>query len=67
MSAPGSSTVEVGSEDAVLDWRLSELIAAGYESGDAFLLATQMEIDLHLATDLPLSGCPHKTAVRILL
>lgn len=57
----------MGSKDAVLEWRLAELIAAGYESGDAFLLAAQMEIDLHLATDLPLRGCSHKMAVRILL
>jgi hypothetical protein len=64
---PGGSTAEVEAEDGILSWRLEELIAAGYEPDDALLLAKQMEIDLHLATELPLRGCPHKTAVRILL
>ena len=63
---PSGSTAEVGAED-VVDWRLTELIAAGYESDDALLLARRVEVDLHLATDLPLRGCPHKTALRILL
>jgi hypothetical protein len=63
---PAGSTAEAGAEDGILDWRLKQLIAAGYEPDDALLLAKQMEIDLHLAADLPLRGCPHKTAVRIL-
>jgi hypothetical protein len=60
---------EAGSEadEGVLGWRLEELIAAGYESGDALLLAAHAEVDLHLATDLPRRGCPHKTALHILL
>jgi hypothetical protein len=56
-----------GTEELVLGWRLDELIAAGYESGDALLLAADAEVDLHLATDLPRRGCPHKTALHILL
>lgn len=56
-----------GAEETVLSWRLEELIAAGYESGDALFLAAHAEIDLHLATDLPRRGCPHKTALHILL
>jgi hypothetical protein len=64
---PSGSTAEAGAEEGIFDWRLTELIAAGYESDDAVLLATQVEVDLHLATDLPLRGCPHKTALRILL
>jgi hypothetical protein len=58
---------QAGTEEFVLDWRLTELIAAGYESGDALLLAAHAEVDLHLATDLPRRGCPHKTALHILL
>ena len=57
-----SSTTEL-----VLEWRLKELIAAGYESGDALLLAAEAEVDLHLATELPRRGCPYKTALHILL
>jgi hypothetical protein len=51
----------------VIEWRLDELIAAGYERNDALTLARRVEVDLHLAADLPRRGCPHKTAIRILL
>jgi hypothetical protein len=64
---PIGSEAESGVEDGVFDWRLAELISAGYESHDAVILATRAEVDLHLATDLPRRGCPHKTAIRILL
>jgi hypothetical protein len=54
-------------EALTLNWRLEELLAAGYEEGDALLLAADIEIDLHLATALPRRGCPHKLALNILL
>ena len=63
---PSGSRAELGGEDGVFGWRLAELVAAGYESDDALLLAAQVEVDLHLAADLPRRGCPHKTALRIL-
>ena len=53
--------------DQVVGWRLIVLEAAGYTPGAALELATSLEVDLHLATDLPRHGCPHETAVRILL
>jgi hypothetical protein len=54
-------------EAAVFCWRLSELLDAGYEYEDALALSSDTEVDLHLAIDLPQRGCPHPTALRILL
>ena len=48
-------------------WRLDELLEAGYALDDALTLTTTPDLDLHLAVDLPRRGCPHATAVRILL
>ena len=54
-------------EVEILQWRLRELLKAGYARDDALTLTTKREVDLHLAVDLPRRGCPHATAVRILL
>jgi len=51
----------------VLCWRLAQLSEAGYTDEEAFVLATGLAVDLHQATDLVRNGCPHGTAVRILL
>jgi hypothetical protein len=59
--------VESGAEELLLSWRPEELLATGNEAGDALLLAADAEVDLHLAADLPRRGCPHKTALHILL
>jgi hypothetical protein len=40
---------------------------AGYERGDALLLAFDPAVDLHRATDLLRAGCPPATAIRILV
>ena len=48
-------------------WRLEELLEAGYALEDALTLTVEREVDLHVAVDLPRRGCPHATAVRILL
>ncbi len=64
---PTGGEVEARAVELVLGWRLEELVAAGYEAGDALLLAAHTEVDLHLAADLPRRGCPHKTALHILL
>jgi hypothetical protein len=52
---------------AVLRWRLEELTQAGYQDSAALAIATDLEIDLHLAIDLPRRGCPVALAARILL
>jgi hypothetical protein len=53
--------------ETILRWRFEELLRAGYEAGEAMILASHVEVDLHLATDLVGHGCPTATALRILL
>ena len=53
--------------ESILTWRFDALVRAGYESGDALVLATRIEVDLHAATDLLGRGCPPDAALRILL
>jgi hypothetical protein len=52
---------------SVLSWRITVLDRAGYDEGDAVLLAAVTEVDLHLAVDLLERGCSPDTALRILL
>jgi hypothetical protein len=52
---------------AVRDWRLRQLLRAGFDPQDAALLADHVEIDLHEALRLVERGCPPKTALEILL
>ena len=54
-------------EVEVFRWRLDELLGAGYAINDALTLTAMCEVDLHVAIELPRRGCPHATAVRILL
>ena len=51
----------------VLSWRVEQLIAVGYDSDAAFVLALDRSVDLHEATALVRRGCPPETAFRILL
>jgi hypothetical protein len=53
--------------DPILNWRLEQLMQAGYEAEDALQLAVRAEVDLHRAVSLLREGCPPKTALRILL
>ena len=73
-SLVGSETAPIGFDDSaedaydrVLRWRCAELRRAGYGLKDAILLAVNSEVDLRLALDLPARGCPHETALRILV
>ena len=50
----------------VLGWRIEQLIAAGFDSDAAFVLALDRNVDLHEAIELVGRGCPPATAVRIL-
>jgi hypothetical protein len=54
-------------DSAIFDWRLSELTRAGYSPADAWLLASNREVDLRTAERLLAQGCPPPTALRILL
>ena len=51
----------------VLGWRIERLIAAGFDSDAAFVLALDRNVDLHDAIKLVGRGCPPSTAVRILI
>jgi hypothetical protein len=64
--ATKTAQLDRSERDRVVNWRLRELLAAGYGEEDALELALALQVDLHLAIDLPQRGCPHKTAVRIL-
>jgi hypothetical protein len=55
-------------EDArVLDWRIEELLRAGFPELLALEIAATIEVDLHAALELRDRGCPAETAARILL
>jgi len=51
----------------VLGWLIEQLIAAGFDSDAALVLALDRTIDLHEATELVRRGCPPQTAFRILI
>jgi hypothetical protein len=53
--------------ESVLRWRFEELVRVGYDAGDAMVLASHVEVDLHGAIDLVTHGCSTATAMRILL
>jgi hypothetical protein len=53
--------------DRVQEWRAEELERAGYPVRDAARLAERHDVDLHLAIDLILQGCPVPVAVEILV
>jgi hypothetical protein len=53
--------------ESVLRWRFEALVRGGYDAGEAMILASHVEVDLHRATDLVVRGCPTATALRILL
>ena len=51
----------------VLGWRIEQLIAVGFDSDAALVLALDRNVDLHEATELVRRGCPPQTAFRILI
>jgi hypothetical protein len=53
--------------ERVVLYRAEELERAGYSRLAASAIAARRDVDLHLALWLPRNGCPHGTAVRILL
>ena len=53
--------------ETVLRWRFEALVRGGYDAGEAMILASHVEVDLHMATDLVARGCATATAMRILL
>ena len=56
----------VSEHERVLDWRFDALEDAGFNPVAALVLA-ESGVDHHAAANLLASGCPHDTALRILL
>jgi hypothetical protein len=56
----------VSEHERVLDWRFDALEDAGFNPVAALVLA-ESGVDHHVAANLLASGCPHDTALRILL
>lgn len=67
MSTTESEQVDAPELDEVLRWRFEVLVRAGYDVGNAMIVASRAEVDLHQATDLVQRGCPPDTALRIVL
>lgn len=67
MSTTESEQLEAPEQQEVLRWRFEVLVRAGYDAGNAMILASHAEVDLHQASDLLRSGCPPDTALRIVL
>lgn len=63
----GTEIRRLSEGERVLLWRAEELERAGYSVAAASALAAQRDVDLHVALELPKNGCPHSTALRILL
>jgi hypothetical protein len=55
------------STEEIVDWRFEQLLRVGYESRQAHVLSQRVEVDLHQAVDLVLTGCPPGLALQILL
>ena len=67
MTAAQFEELETPEVEMVLRWRFEELIRAGYEAGNALILASHLEVDLHAAASLLARGCPPKLAMQIAL
>jgi hypothetical protein len=67
MTAAQFELLDARAAEDVLRWRFDELVRAGYDAEQALVVASHVEVDLHVATDLLAQGCPVGTALRILL
>lgn len=66
MAATQLDSASAAEVHRILRWRYEQLAHAGYGNDDAVVLASNPDVDLHLAVDLLRRGCPTKIAVRIL-
>ena len=64
MTAAQFEQQEAPEMEAVLRWRFEELVRAGYDPGSAMIIASNVEVDLHLATSLLARGCPPTSRCR---
>jgi hypothetical protein len=67
MAAATEVQIQDSERERVERWRAEALERVGYDTTSAALLATQHDVDLHLAIELVERGCSPETALRILL
>jgi hypothetical protein len=67
MTAAQFEELDAPQAEEVLRGRFEVLVGAGYDPGNALLLASHVEVELGLAVDLVTRGCPPSTALRIVL
>lgn len=67
MTAAQFEDLHVDEAAEVLAWRFDALCRSGYDLDAAAVLAANIQIDLHQATELVSRGCPPDLATRILL
>jgi len=67
MTAAETGTRDVTEIERIERWRAEALERAGYEPRAAAELASRLDIDLHLASDLLAAGCSEELALQILL
>jgi hypothetical protein len=67
MAIDVQTPIFVDDDIRVLDWRIEELLRAGFPELIALELAATTQVDLHAAVRLVERGCPAETAARILL
>ena len=65
--APVARLKHTTEQQKILSWRIECLEKVGYEPQWASFLAKIPELDLKAACDLLASGCPHDTALKILV
>ena len=58
---------EVVEVDSITGWRFGYLCGCGFDPANALKLAESKEVDLRFVDHLLEKGCPHDTAVEILL
>jgi hypothetical protein len=67
MASTDLQTLVETESERIERWRAEELERAGYEPRSAAKIAVRPDIDLHLAIDLLVRGCPPDLALKILL
>ena len=67
MTAADTETREGTEIERIERWRAEALERAGYAPGPAAELASRLDIDLHLASDLLAAGCSEELALQILI
>lgn len=67
MTAAQFEELQVDEAADVLAWRFDALCRSGYDLDSAAIVASNVEIDLHVAVALVTRGCPPETAIRILM